>query len=183
MKKIFSITFLLFLLPIYSQYWKDVKDRCKISHKCFAEIHHDDFENTDVIVSGKSVPIGGAKPDYGTCSVGFKKILKDGLLVGYIATFNSNGALSYTGCITEGKSYISILFTNGEKLTLNYTGKIECGTMVIPVILSEANIETLLANPINKLRMNFADGPIDFVAKEKQIPNFMEQLKCIHEIQ
>lgn len=168
-------------LSSYSQrYWSDADNKCHSFHpkKCKAQVHRDAFDKSDLYIT--LAAIGGGKGGYGTCSITFKKLYKDSLFITYAARFDSNGALNYTGCTGTKNTYVQFLFKDGNTLKLPTSDGIDCGVTSIGVLLSEQDIDALLAQTIDKVRMNFDAGPIDFVAVEKQLPYFREQLTCIH---
>ena len=81
------------------------------------------------------------------------------------------------GCVSKN-SYVIFKFENGQVLKIMNSGKIECksGAMMI-LMLSETELELLKSNPVDKVRVSGTEKTIDVVVELKNY--FVNSLPCL----
>ena len=177
MKKIFIALTLLINIFCYSQakYKKVEKGMCKIDHTCRLETYYDQFEETLNYRIG-FYETNLVKSKYGeTVSYTLNKRIDKNKKKAIVLTIFGNAK----GCRNKD-SYVHFLFKNGEKLKLNsFFDSIDCGTSFIGIILNVEDLNFLLNNEIDKIRLQYMDASEDIVVSEKGQNKLFGNLKCI----
>lgn len=80
------------------------------------------------------------------------------------------------GCVSTNTT-ATIKFSDGEILTLNHVGDIKCGASAAFILDGSVNMEEFLTKSIDKIRLTYTEGYMDFELKEKEA--IQKQFACM----
>ena len=98
----------------------------------------------------------------------------------FLATFH--GRTYMKGCVAEGKTKVVVLYSDGDKSELFYTGSVDCGIYWVSVSVPLEELEKLETKTATQVRLNYSDGVDDFKVADKWQPKLQETVRCVRSV-